>query len=440
MRLSGNAGTALVLVLLALAGGGGYLFKVSQENRRLELQQKLKQAQLKTKEAEARAKADEKSKAESEARKAEADRRRVEAEQANAETALAAKKQEQENLQTKVQADKAAIGRAEAEKAAADAAREKAEAEKTAADAAKEAAEKKFAAESLALKRAEEERKKADSELARTLAAKQITDAALAKSENERKAAEELASAERDRKLRMYRRAETSRAEMLALQRAERLLALDESGALAAAAADVAAEAVPGEGQAKTVKVVKVIWPEAKADDSAAGLKLADAARKLEEKTRIDQSRRAREYVTTFGALSERADAEGHHDDADYYRRALTALVPGYVDIYCELIDEARKAKRSAEEQRLCTSLMKLVPDWQRISVMVRLVERDEAYFSQMLAGRVEKGEYVKAFRKLYDSAMRDKGDRDDRRAKMQHICEVLATYVPDFEKSPEWK
>ncbi len=43
-------------------------------------------------------------------------------------------------------------------------------------------------------------------------------------------------------------------------------------------------------------------------------------------------------------------------------------------------------------------------------------------------------------FRKLYDQAMRDKGDRDERREKMSHICKVLATYVPDYERSPEWK
>ena len=116
-------------------------------------------------------------------------------------------------------------------------------------------------------------------------------------------------------------------------------------------------------------------------------------------------------------------------------------LVPDYVEAYATLIDETRQAKdREKDAGRLVTNLLALVPDWQRISVCEKLLLRDEAYYSKALAGRIDRDEYVKVFRKLYEQARRDKDDRDERRAKMAHLCEVLSIYVPEFEKSPEWK
>jgi hypothetical protein len=54
--------------------------------------------------------------------------------------------------------------------------------------------------------------------------------------------------------------------------------------------------------------------------------------------------------------------------------------------------------------------------------------------------GLATKDEFVKAFRRRYDKVRREQGDKDERVAKMERICKVLATYVPDFERSPEWK
>jgi hypothetical protein len=294
------------------------------------------------------------------------------------------------------------------------------------------------------MKRAEAERAKAEAELARVAAAKKIAEAALAKSENEVKAAEANAAAERDRKLRMYRRAETSRAEMLALQRAERMLALEESGALSEADQEPDFDASGDSGarpDEATNVVVKVDWPADAASAPAADSVAVDAGRKMAAAANAEDGRRAREYIATFGALAGRADAEGRPVDAAYYRRTLTSLVPEYVDVYAELIDEARrKGGREKDEARYVTELMATIPAWRRVAVCESLLQRDEAYFSRALAGRMSRDEYVKAFRKLYDKAMRDKGDRDERRGNMARICKVLATYVPDYERSPEWK
>ena len=59
---------------------------------------------------------------------------------------------------------------------------------------------------------------------------------------------------------------------------------------------------------------------------------------------------------------------------------------------------------------------------------------------AQALFGTVQDYFLTIHFRKIYDAARRDKGDRDERDEKVAHICRVLATYVPDFERSPEWK
>ena len=138
--------------------------------------------------------------------------------------------------------------------------------------------------------------------------------------------------------------------------------------------------------------------------------------------------------------MAARAESEGRAADAEYYRRTLTTLVPEYVEVYAELIDEARKAGREKDEARHVGDLVAMVPEWRRVTVFEKLLLRDEAYYSRALAGRIGRDEYVKVFRKLYDQAMRDKGERDERRGKMAHICKVLATYVPDYERSPEWK
>lgn len=438
-----------MLLALASVGAGTYFFKTVQVNRKLELQAKTKLAQQKAKEAELKTREAEERTASAEAR-AKADERKIkEAEAAKAADELAAKKQDAENLKAQKEADDAAAEKAEAEALASAEATKKAEAEKAAADAAKAEAEQKAALEALALKRAEAERARAEAEKAKTEAAKKIAEAALAKSENELKTAQATAEAERDRKLRMYRRAETSRAEMLALQRAERLLALDEAGALTAADLEAGAaagtapteQAQPAATEGKTNAVVKVDWPEAATGKTPADEKVLEIAQQMDEKTSAEARRRTRDYIKSFGALADEATQQGRLVDAAHYRRTLTALVPDYQDVYAELIDEVRQQKgQEKEEAHLVKSLLATVPKWQRVAVCERLLLRDETYFSKALAGQVDRDEYVKAFRKLYDQAMRDKGDRDERRAKVAHICEVLSTYVPDFERSPEWK
>ena len=449
MKLSGTTGTVLMLLALATVGAGTYFFKTVQVNRKLELQARTKEAQQKAKEAEQKTREAEARTAEAEAKEKEAERKikRDEAEKAEAE--LAAKKQEAENLKLQKEADASAAAKAEASALADATAMKKAEAEKAAADAAKAEAEQKAALETLSLKRAEAERARAEAERAKTEAAKKIAEAALEKSANELKTAQANAEAERDRKLRMYRRAETSRAEMLALQRAERLLALDESGALTAAdleagtSAGGAAEAMSSADATgeKTNAVVKVDWPEASNGQTPGDQKVDEIDQKMTEKANAERRRRARTYIKSFGELADAATEQGRMEDAVHYRRTLTALVPDYVEVYSELIDEARKDKdRTKEETRLVKSLLATVPNWQRVTTCEKLLLRDEAYFSKMLAGQVNRDEYVKAFRKLYDQAMRDKGDHDERREKMAHLCQVLSTYVPDYERSPEWK
>lgn len=284
------------------------------------------------------------------------------------------------------------------------------------------------------------------------LAATRIAEAALAKSANERKAAEATAAAEHDRKLRLYSRASLSRAETVALQRAERRLALEEAGLLAPednagdggmAPAEEAAGNTAGaaaDGNAPTNAVVAVTWPEARPDATPAGVKVAEIQRKIDDTHRAAQNRAARRRIADFGRRIDQAVSEGRLADAAHERRALVSLVPDYVDVYIGLLDEARAANDEAAQKKRLDELVALVPDWRRVAVLVRLIQHDEAFYSRALAGRVEKDDYVKAFRKIYDAARRDKGDRDERDEKVAHICRVLATYVPDFERSPEWK
>jgi hypothetical protein len=292
--------------------------------------------------------------------------------------------------------------------------------------------------------RAEAGRLTAEEELAGAAAAKAVADAALKKSENELKTAQANAAAEHDRKLRMYRRAESSRAEMLELQRAERALAMEEAGLspTAEAAPSADADAVPAEGAqpAETNAVVSVAWPEPEASSSPATAKLAKETDATASNVRQEQRRHARDYVATFGAMIDRANREGRPQDAAHYGRMLMTFVPDYATVYIELVDEARAAGRDEDALRSCAALMALEPDWKRVGTMVRLLERNEGYYSRALAGITTKDEYVKAFKRLYDEARRSTADRDEREAAMERLCRVLATYVPDFEKSSEWK
>lgn len=447
MRISGTAGLVGALLVLGVVGGGAFVFRSMQETERQKLQTEAQQAKLKTREADAKAKESEAKAKEAEARKAEAARKQAEAEAEAKKSVLAAKKQEEANLKEKRAADAAAEKRAAAEAAAAESAAKKSAAEKALAEAAEAAQKQKAEAESIALRRAEEERRKAEADFATANAAKKIAEAAQAKSENERKTAEATASAEHDRKLRLYSRANTSRAELLALQRAEKLLALEESGALdgagemngAGAPEEEPAPAQPGEEPA-TNAVVAVDWPSARPVETPAGERVSSAQRKRTELQAAECARDARRHIETFGQLIGKADAEGRSMDVAYYRRTLVSLVPDFVSVYRQLIEEARMAGDEKAAGRRLDELISLIPSWQRVSVFVQLIHHDEAYFSRMLAGRVEKSEYVKAFRKIYDEARRDKGDRDERDAKVEHICKVLATYVPDFENVTEWK
>ncbi len=447
MRISGTAGAVVALIALAAVGGGTFFFKTVQNNRKLELEKQIQDAKLKARTVDAKAKEAEAKAKEAEARKAEADRKKAEAAAEAKKTELAAQKQEASNLKEKAAAAAAETKRAAAAKAAAEAETAKSAAAKQAAEARRLEQEKRAAAEAVARERAVAEQKKAEAALAEKMAVKQIADAALAKSENERKAAEANAAAEHDRKLRLYSRANTSRAELLALKRAEKLLALEESGALDAAGEDNGADEetegtteAPAAGEAQTNAVVEVKWPSAVVEETPAEKKVAASRQQLDDRVALAQTRQARRHINEFSAMADKAEADGRVADARYYRRTLMSLVPNYVTVYEELIDEARKADDAKAEAKRLAELLALVPAWQRVAVLVQLIERDEAYYSRALAGRVSQDEYVKAFQKIYDEARRDKGDRDERDAKIVHICKVLATYVPDFETSPEWK
>lgn len=443
MKVSGTVGAVCALVLLGVVGCGVFLFKNAQETRRQELALQTQNARLKAKEAARQeAEANEKAKA-AEAKAAESRRRQAEAEKEKAAKALQTKQEETKAAKARKEAADAESARAVKARAAAEAETERDAAAADRAEAEKAAADAKAKAEGLALQKAAEERRRAEAELARAAAAKAIADAALAKSENDRKAAEANAAAEHDRKLRMYRRAESSRAEMLELQKAERLLALEEAGvALPKAEAREETQDASEEAAAAgpTQTVVSVKWPDD--DGGRDGVDAALEKRDLAIETRTMQTRRraAREHVDRFMRLVESAVRDGRTTDAAYYRKTLASIVPNYPLVFTELIEDARKAKRQDLAERYCTDLMALTPDWARVGVMTGLIDRDEAYYSGMLAGRVTKDEFVKAFRKRYDRARRNKGDQDEREEEMESICRKLAEYVPDFERSPEWK
>lgn len=446
MKVSGTVGAVCALVLLAAVGCGVFLFKNAQETRRQELALQTQNAKLKAKEAARQeAEANEKAKA-AEAKTAESKRRQAEAEKEKAAKALQTKQEETKAAKARKEAADAEAAKAVKARAAAEAETERAAAAAERAEAEKAAADAKAKAEGLALQKAAEERRRAEAELARTVAAKAVADAALAKSENDRKAAEANAAAEHDRKLRMYRRAESSRAEMLELQKAERLLALEEAGvALPKAepqeeAQDAAGPSEDAAAAGPTQAVVSVKWPDEDGAKDGASAALEKRNLAIEAKTMQARRRAAREHVDRFMRLVESSVRDGRTADAAYYRKTLASIVPNYPLVFTELIEDARKAKRQDLAERYCADLMAIAPDWARVGVMTDLIDRDEAYYSGMLAGRVTKDEFVKAFRKRYDRARRNKGDRDEREEEMESICRKLAEYVPDFERSPEWK
>lgn len=440
--MSNGLKLAVLLLLAVLCGGGFFVGTALLKSRALQQEAALRQATLATAEKKRlAADADAKAKAAA-AKKAEAEKARAVAEREKAVAERESKKLEAANLAARQQAAKREAEAKAKAKAAAEAETARLAAETRKAEATRKELDAKRATEEVALKRATEERLKAEAERARVAAAQAVADAALRKSENELKTAQANAAAEHDRKLRMYRRAESSRAEMLELQRAERALALEEAG-LSPASADEASVAVPvaeATPAAETNAAVAVAWPAADPPPTptAAGLSQAEAARAA--RARDGVRRHARDYVATFGALIDRANREGRPQDAAHYSRMLMTFVPDYATTYMDLMDEARAAGRDEEATRACAALMALEPDWRRVGTMVRLLARNEAYYSRTLAGLVTKDEYVKAFRRLYDEARRSTADRDEREATMARLCSVLATYVPDFEKSSEWK
>ncbi len=442
MKVSGTVGAVCALVLLGAVGCGVFLFKNAQETRRQELALQTQNAKLKAREvARLEAEANEKAKS-AEAKSAESKRRQAEAEKEKAAKALQTKQEEAKAAKARKEAADAEAAKAVKARAAAEAETERAAAAVERAEAEKAAADAKAKAEGLALQKAAEERRRAEAELARTVAAKAVADAALAKSENDRKAAEANAAAEHDRKLRMYRRAESSRAEMLELQKAERLLALEEAGVALPKTEQEETEEEPqgADSAGPTQTVVSVTWPEAAGSGDGASVALEKRGLASDAKVARARRRAAREHVDRFMRLVESAVRDGRTTDAAYYRKTLASIVPNYPFVFTELIEDARKAKRQDLAERYCADLMALTPDWARVGVMTDLIDRDEAYYSGMLAGRVTKDEFVKAFRKRYDRARRNKGDLDEREEEMESICRKLAEYVPDFERSPEWK
>lgn len=440
---------ALAAAFAAALGGGFLVWKGYAENRRLELKAAAARAAADRARAEgqaAEAAARENAKAkEAEARIKEAAQKKAADEHATAKANADAKKAAAEAEKLKLKNAKEEIAKAKARKAAAEAEAEKAKAQKAAAEAARAEQERKVAAERLARERAEAAARKAAAEQATAEAARRAAEAARERSENERRTAEANAAAEHDRKLRLYQRAGTSRAELVALRRAEKRLALEESGLLedegeAEDADEAKGEAAEAEKPAATNAVAAIRWPDADdvADGRAAPEDRSDALRRQRER------RAARRDVRELGDLANRAEAEGRAADAARFRAAIKTFAPDYVALYADSISEAKAAGKADEARALLGDLFKVVPEWERADVVVRLLERDEAHYSEALAGRVPKAVYVSAFRTLYDRTRRDvesdgADGRNPRAERMQHLREVLARFVPDYERVYEW-
>lgn len=446
----------LLVVGIAAIGGGLFVWKIHEENRKLSLEAKERQAaraqtrmehDTEVKKAEA-ASAQAKAKA-AEARAAEDRRRTSENERRRAAEDRAAKEAAVEAEKVRLAAAKAETTKAEAQKAAAEAEIAKAAAQKAAAEASRADQEKKVEAETLALKRAAAEQKKAEAEAATAMAEQRKAEAARETSENERKTAEANAAAAHDHKLRIYQRAGGSRAELLALKRAEKLLALEESGALAGTeGADEDHQEGPEEVSPSTVPatnsnaVVAVSWPDAGVDPALALIESAEDRQEAKDQKTARQHARA--VIRKFSELADLAEKEGRATAAEHHRKSILVLVPGYVEIYADLIKEKTGFGKDDVALNLVTDLFKVVPEWERVDVIVQLLERDDEYFARAVAGRVPKSVYVAAFRKYFDRVRRDTDSdgpngTDPREEKMQHIRGVLARYVPDYEKVYEW-
>lgn len=442
---------ALAAAFAAALGGGFLVWKGYAENRRLELKAAAARAAADRARAEgqaAEAAARENAKAkEAEARIKEAAQKKAADERATAKANADAKKAAAEAENLKLKNAQEEIAKAKARKAAAEAEAEKAKAQKAAAEATRAEQERKVAAERLARERAEAAARKAAAEQATAEAARRAAEAAREKSENERRTAEANAAAEHDRKLRLYQRAGTSRAELVALRRAEKRLALEEAGLLedegeSEGADEAKGAAAEAEKPAATnaVAAAAVRWPDADdaADGRAAPEDRSDALRRQRER------RAARRDVRELGDLANRAEAEGRAADAARFRAAIKTFAPDYVALYADAISEAKAAGKADEARALLGDLFKVVPEWERADVVVRLLERDEAHYSEALAGRVPKSVYVSAFRTLYDRTRRDvesdgADGRNPRAERMQHLREVLARFVPDYERVYEW-
>ena len=331
------------VALAALAGGGYYAHSLAQKKLREELTEKCAkiEAELKkVRKADAEAKALENAK-KLDTRKAEADLNRVKEERAKTQAAAEKARTEKDNLaQKKKVAEAEAVRSANAAKAA-EAEKKRLEAEKAASEAkAKELAEQR-AKDEAALKIAAAASAKAQADAARALAEQKKADAEKAKSENELKIAEKNAATRRDERLLMYKRGGTSEAERKEVQRAEKLLALWEAGQLSpenlAAAGEIqlatnAVEEASGQPEdaalAEAKKEAMKEKPQNALDPRDERLKAMQAVR--EEKLLEMRRRRDAESIKTIEPLLKAAEREGRVRDADYYRKALRSLVPGY--------------------------------------------------------------------------------------------------------------
>ena len=336
-----------LVVLVALAAGGYFLHTLAQNGLRETLTEERMKVEAELKkvrkaDAEARSLADVKR---SNARKAEADLKRTQAEAAKAQAAADAARDEKENLSERKKVAMMESARAEKAAEAAAAEQKRLEAEKAASDAkARELAELR-AKEEVALKLAEEVRAKADADAARAMAEQKAAEAAKAKSDNELKIAEKNAVARRDERLLMYKRGGTSEAERIEVQRAEKLLKAMEAweagqltpealaaanGQIAAETAGSAAEPVTEEDAAfaEAQKEALKEKPKAKPNPRDERLKeLQDARDNRRQEMRKYQEAEA---VKALEPLLRAAEQESRTSDAEYYRKVIQSLVPGY--------------------------------------------------------------------------------------------------------------
>lgn len=435
-----TTGTILILVLLGAIGGGTFVFRNIQETKRQEIQQKTQQAKLKTKAAEAeKAKAEEET-AKAAARKKEAEAKKAEAEAAKAKADVEAKKAETEAAKAKAEAAQAETAKAEAQADAAAAEADKLAARKAADEAAAAAAGAKAKLEAETCARIQAEQAKAQAEAARALAEQTVAEAALKKSENERKTAEAKAAEEHDRKLRMYRRAKTSRSEMIELQAAERRLAREEAGLAPEEESAAVTPAAPAEPPpepvvvptAEEARLAGVQWTDGKEPPTPAEAKLVQENRKLSEQTDMVHTRRARKYVAAFGKLIAEAQKENRREDVKYYRKTLVTLVPDYRDVYVAQAEELRLHGKVEAELTVLKELLALVEPSARETLFAWLIERDGAHYAGRLARLVTPEEYVSLYKRLVDVVRHENGDREVREQRLDNYWKWMGPYLQD--------